>query len=249
MATVDPSAQLLDDLRHLREQARRRTHGGAWLPVALLAALLLASIALYRTPFAQVSWIPATDSWAGLPDAQRSATASYLFWFVGTPLVIALSAAWYRHRAQRVGVRLPLRWFVLTALGALAALAVLAAAPVPHPEDSQLLAERSSLLGGLATPLLPVSLALVALGWIERSRAVALAGAWVGLIAWWQSAMGMGHLTGFTAWVLGFFEGPALGGELTLFGLNRPGPTLILMALPLVVFAVVRALRTRGGSR
>ncbi|MBV1855270.1 hypothetical protein [Catellatospora tritici] len=254
MTTMDPSTKLLDDLKQLREQARRRAHGGAWLPVALLAALLLASIALYRFPFVQINAVGTSTFWAGLPDVQRSATASYAFWFLGTPLVIALIAGWYHYRARRVGVRLRLRWFVITALGALAALAVLAAVPAPLPVDPQILSDTPPttadlLPAGFSTPLLPVSLALVVLGWTERSRAVALSGAWVGLVAWWQCAMGMGHLTGPMTWVLGGFEGPALGGEFTLFGLNRPGPTLILMALPLVVFAVVRAVRTRGGSR
>ncbi|MEV4413384.1 hypothetical protein [Catellatospora sp. NPDC049609] len=254
--TADPGA-MLDEVRRLREQARDRAHAGAWFPVAMLAALLLASIALYRVPFAQ-TYVHSDDLhlWAGLPVAQRSATASYLFWFLGTPATIALIGAWYRWRARRVGIRVPWRWFAITALGALAALAVIAAMPQdrPAPDPDMIIAvEQVTLLQelrwGLLTPLMPIALAIIALGWVERSRALVFAGAWVGVITYWQSSQGLGELPGWLTWILGGFQGPALGGSLTLFGLNRPGPTLILMALPLLVFAVVRAVRTRGGLR
>jgi len=52
---------------------------------------------------------------------------------------------------------------------------------------------------------------------------------------------------GWLDWILDGGSGPALGGEVTLANLNRPGPLLIAIALPLVVFAVVRGSRARGG--
>jgi hypothetical protein len=104
----------------------------------------------------------------------------------------------------------------------------------------------------LRTPLLPIAAAIVVLGWVERSRALALAGAWLGLVAWWQHRFGMGR-TGPIAWLLagghGGGHGGAGGAEIDRLGLNRPGPVLILATLPLVVFAVVRAVRCRGGAR
>ncbi|WP_155368679.1 hypothetical protein [Catellatospora vulcania] len=247
--------QMLDEVRRVREQARRQAHAGAWFPVAALAVLLLASISLYEVPFAQVDQLAVTSRWAGLPDAQRSEQASYLFWFIGTPLTIALIGVWYRWRARRVGVRVPWRWFAITAMGALLALAVLAAMPIERPEDADLVKSYvdvpvlDQIRLGLFTPLMPIALAIVVLGWAERSRAVALSGVWVGAITWWQCSQGLGQLAGWQAWALSGFEGPAMGGQLTLFGLNRPGPTLILIALPLLVFAAVRAVRTRGGLR
>lgn len=253
--TADPGA-MLDEVRRLREQARRRAQAGAWFPVAALAALLLASIALYRSPFAQTHvYSDDTDLWAGLPVAQRSATASYLFWFLGTPLTIALIGAWYRWRARRVGVRIPWRWFAFTTLGALAALAVIAAMPQERWADPDTMVAPhevgtlQQLRWGLLTPLMPIALATAVLGWTERSKALALSGVWVGVIAYWQSSQGLGRLPGWATWMLGGFEGPALGGQLTLFGLDLPGPTLILMALPLLLFAAVRAVRTGGGLR
>lgn len=252
--TADPGA-MLDEVRRLREQARRRAQAGAWFPVAALAALLLASIALYQVPFAQADIVITDRPWAGLPDMQRSPLASYLFWFIGTPLTIALIGAWYRLRAQRVGVRVPWRWFAVTGLGALLALAVLAAMPVDLPDGTDLVQTYveaplpDQLRWGVFTPLMPIALATLVLGWAERSRALALSGAWVGLITFWQCSRGMGVLPGWAVWVLDGFQGPALGGQLTLLGLNRPGPTLILMALPLLVFAAARAARNGGGLR
>lgn len=253
-AAADPGA-MLDEVRRLREQTRRQAHAGAWFPVAALATLLLASIALYREPFAQsYAFSGGAHYWAGLPDADRSAIASYLFWFLGTPLTIALTGAWYRWRARRVGIRVPWRWFAITALGALAALAVIAAMPQERPADPDVVISHAvtlldELRWGLFTPLMPIALAIIVLGWVERSRALVLSGVWVGVITFWQCSQGLGDLPGWLTWVLVGFDGPALGGTLTLFGLNRPGPTLILMALPLLAFAVVRSVRTRGGLR
>ena len=89
---------------------------------------------------------------------------------------------------------------------------------------------------------------IVALGWAERSAAVALAGGWVAVITAWQTASGrIGYIPGWLAWILGGGSGPALDGEVTLANLNRPGPLLIAIALPLVVFAIVRGSRARGG--
>ena len=94
-----------------------------------------------------------------------------------------------------------------------------------------------------------IAVALVALGWAERSTALASAGGWVAVITGWQTAFGqIGHVPGWLAWVLGGGSGPALGGEVTLANLNRPGPLLITIALPLVVFAAVRGWRARGGN-
>ena len=61
-----------------------------WI-LTLPAVLLLASTALYRTPFGQRLSIT-TDHpyWAGLPDEQRNPVLSYAFWFVGIPLLYGL---------------------------------------------------------------------------------------------------------------------------------------------------------------
>src|SRR5205814_1318638 len=176
--------ETLSEVHRLRARCRALAHGGACIPVAVLAALVLASIALYRVPFRQVDSLVATwPNWAGLPDEQRSPVLSYAFWFIGTPLALALIAAWYRWRANRVGVRVRWRPFGITALVALAALALLAAAtPTPaHPELVSLHSPGTGMVlrHAVLTPLLPIAASLVVLGVVVRARAVALAGPWL----------------------------------------------------------------------
>jgi hypothetical protein len=249
--------QTLSEVRRLRNRAKAVAHGGAWLPAAVMAALVLLSIALYRVPFSQVNeFLNAfvdSSGWAGLPDPERSALASYLFWLAGTPAAFALIGIWYRWHASRTGMRVPWRWFAVTGLVTLAALVALAAVPV-DPQTAtaanRFLADRPdySWLLVLRTPLVPIAAAVMVLGWVERSRFLAVAGGWIGLVVWWQGYFGMGRIPGWMGRLLAGGEGPALGGEITTFGLNRPGPVLILATLPLIVFAAARAARS-GGPR
>lgn len=244
-----PATAVLDEVRRLGERTRRLAKAGSWFPVALLAVLLLGSIALYAVPFRQPTELRVSSPyWAGLPDQQRDPIVSYLYWFLGTPVTILLIGGWYRWRARHVGIRI--RWvrFAATAIGALAALAVLAAAPVGPSAGSDLAADAPPLTvaaqvgRGFLTPLLAIGLAVIVLGWSERSRGLSLSGVWVVAIAWWQCSQGMGRLTGWMVWVLDGFSGPALGGEVAILGLNRPGPILIVLTLPMLVFAAIRAI-------
>ncbi|OLB78834.1 MAG: hypothetical protein AUI14_12220 [Actinobacteria bacterium 13_2_20CM_2_71_6] len=185
----------LDEVSRLRNRTQVRAHSGAWFPAALIATLILLSIALYEHPFGQPNEIVAAyPFWAGLADAQRSPVASYLFWFAGTPAIDAF------------GIPPAFSW------------------------------------PGLLTPLLPVAAAVIVLGWAERSKALAAAGVWIALLAAWLcGSFPLGRLPGWLTWLLDGGEGPALGGNLSL----RPGHYLIVMALPLLMFAAVRAWRAR----
>lgn len=253
-AEAHGAAETLAEVARVRDRARRTAHGGAWLPAGLMAALLVGSAALYTSPFAEHP--PETlvlvehPFWAGLPDAQRSPLASHLYWFLGLPTVIALSALWYRRRARRHGMVVRWGWFAGVGLGALFILAVLATIPgraIPHETSGPLPALRLELLAGsgLLTPLLVAAAAVLALGWIERSRVLAACGLWAGLIAAWQCAYGyqLGEIPGWLDWILSGFDGPALGGQLTVLGLHTAGFTLLVMAAPLAVFAVAGATR------
>jgi hypothetical protein len=250
---VDTDAQqTLTEVRRLRSRARLVAHGGAWFPAAVLAALVLLSTALYQRPYQQVTSL-SSGSWAGLPSDERSALASYLYWFIGTPVAFAVIGLWYRWRARRTGMRIPWRWFAGVGLGLLIGLALLAAVPV-DPQTAaiadHLATEPPSVqwLRAFRTPLIAIAAAQVVLGWVARSRWLTAAGAWLGLVAWWQHYFHLGGIPGWMAWLLGGGQGPALGGEITLLGLNRPGPVLILATLPLLAFAAVRAARS-GGTR
>jgi hypothetical protein len=238
---IDDPAQALTEVRRLRTRSRRRAHGGAWLPAAVLAVLLLLSAALYRYPFADPHALEVSfPFWAGLPDEQRSATGSYAFWLFGLPAAFAAIAAWYRYRARRMGVRVPWPVLVTVGMAALVLLLVLVAIPREPLADPNLLTTASPpLWHGLATPLLAVAAAVVALGWVERGPGLAATGAWIGLLAWWQCAAGPapGRLT----WLLIGGGGPPLAW--------RPAGVLLAMAGPLLGWVLVQAVRSRGGTR
>ncbi|MER7459572.1 hypothetical protein [Micromonospora sp. NPDC126480] len=229
----------LAELDTLRQRAARRAHGGVWLPATGVATLLLASTALYATPFGdRYSIVAEHPFWAGLPDQQRSPVASYLFWFLGIPLLFSVVAFWYRWRAGRLGVRVPWRAVAAAGLGVLALLAVLAAVPT-GPVPDGLTAGTGPNWEGLLTPLLPVAATVVALGWVERSRGLLASGVWIlALAVWLCTSWPMGTVPG---WMLG----NDAGGQLAW----RPGHYLVLMALPLLVTAAVTGVTARRAAR
>ncbi|MFC6015315.1 hypothetical protein ACFP2T_03775 [Plantactinospora solaniradicis] len=235
--------ETLAELDRLRARTRSRAHSGAWLPAALVAVLLLASSTLYRVPFAQAySYTIDHPYWAGLPDEQRNPVLSYAFWFVATPLLFVATAAWYAWRARQLGVRVAWPIFAGTGLGVLLLLAVVAAVPRTEIESDSLTADFSAWWWqGLLTPLLPVAAAVLALAWAERSPSLAAAGLWITLLtAWLCGTFPLGYIP---PWAAELLTGgtSTYGGQLAL----RPGHYLGLMALPLVVFAVVRGARAR----
>jgi hypothetical protein len=241
--------QTLRQISDIRRRARFRAHGGAWFPAAVIGALVLASIALYRSPFADPfasggygtgelgPGRPESPWWAGLPAPHQGSGIAYGFWFVTTPAAFGLIAWWYDRRARRIGVTVPWSTVLLIGAGAWTVMALLAAGPVrPVPVGSTV-----DWFQGLLSPLIPLALALVTLGVIERAVTLALAGGFIALVVWWFGAAGMGRLPGWLTFVLGGFQGPALGGNLALF--DRPGVVLVVLALPLLVYALVRGLR------
>jgi hypothetical protein len=243
--------QTLRHISDIRRRARFRAHGGAWFPAAIIAALVLASVALYRGPFVDpfqarfsddgdiILGRPESPWWAGLPAPHWGAVAAYAFWLVATPAAFGLIAWWYRRRARRVGVTVPWPTVLLVGFSAWAAMALLAAGPVrPVPGPSTV-----DWFQGLLSPLVPLALAVVTLGVIERAVTLVLAGGFIALVAWWFGAAGMGRLPGWLVYALDGFEGPARGGAVVLF--IRPGVVLVVLALPLVVYAVVRGVRAR----
>ncbi|WBB53890.1 hypothetical protein [Verrucosispora sp. WMMD573] len=246
-ASEGQATQTLAELQRLRRRTRARTHGGSWLPALGIAVLLLASSALYRHPFAS-TYSVSVDApyWAGLPDEQRNPLASYLFWFLCTPLLLAAIGAWYRWRSRSLGLRVAWPLFVGTGLGVLLLLAVLAAVPTQEQHQSDILTSNPDhfWLPGLLTPLLPIAVAVTALGWAERSPSLTIAGGWIAALTVWLCGwVPMGHLPGWATDILGGdLTGPmdgtpnSLGGQVDW----RPGIWLTLMALPLVTFAAIR---------
>ncbi|MEV6814687.1 hypothetical protein [Micromonospora sp. NPDC051296] len=237
------AAETLAALEQLRRRTHRRTHGGAWLPALGVAVLLLASMALYRYPLSQTNSIDADyPFWAGLPDEQVSPVASYVFWFVGTPMLFTGMALWYAWRARRYGVRVAWPLVAATGLGVLVLLAVFAAVPT-GPVPAGLTLPNGPHWGGLLTPFLPLAAAVVVLGRAERSRGLVAAGGWIALLtAWLCTTFPLGYLPG---WFTAMTGGTEFGGQLSL----RPGHYLVLMALPLLVVAAVNLAAARRAAR
>ncbi len=238
----------LAELEELRQRVRTRVHSGAWFPALVIGLFVLSTIALYTEPFTQVFYYQPENAWAGILDNQRSSLMSYLFWFLGLPAVLGLIAWWYRRRERLTGFRVRWRAFLAVAAGSMFLLAAVAAVPQPPREDDAVTALWTpsffDWLSLLITPLAVLAITVVALGWLERSRWLILCGCWIAFVVVWQSLFGgNGDIPGWLSWVLGGGEGPALGGQITLLGLNRPGPLLIVIALPLLLFALMRRLR------
>jgi hypothetical protein len=237
----DLAEKTLADIRQLQARSRRLAHGGAWLPALLLAALVLASVLLYRYPFGEPpgsgssravlgdagSW--SHPFWAGLPAVPRSDLGAYLFWFVGLPLTVVATGAWYRWRGRRLGMKVAWPWYAGITCAVLALLAIIAAVPT-----TSVTPPFRAGLAGLLTPLVAVAVAAIALGVVERSRGLVAGGTWLGLVAGWHCTLGMGELP---------------GGQLTLFGLHRPGPVLVLMTLPLLIVGLLGWWRARKVAR
>lgn len=209
-------------------RGRRSAGDRAWVPALVLAALPLMSAVLYPGPLG-AGGVIAYPYWAGLPAPQYSILGSVLFWLVAAPLAVAVVAFWYR-RGKRPAWRAP-----IAVLGGLSLLLVVLAGLAGQPTH------------GLFTPLLVVAGAAMVLGVLARSRGITVSGVWMAVVAWQFGSIGqVGGLFGWQVWVLGGGSGPALGGQLTILGLDHPAPALLFMTLPLAVTGVFRALRPAG---
>lgn len=240
---------LLSQIKDVRRRSRAVAHGGVWFPALVLAALPLASIVLYEFAFGSRSYGAfGYPFWAGLPDTQRSPMASRVFWFVGMPLAFALIGLWYRRRANRVGVRVNWLPLAITGIGLLALVALILAFPqqrlASEPGVSWL---QDNYWGGLLTPLLPVGLAIVMLGRLERSWTLVGAGLWLSAFTYQSCLYGLGQINSWQPWILSGGSGPALGGSND--GLAQPGVTLIVMTAPLVIVALVKAVAAARAAR
>lgn len=257
-SSTPDAAAVLAEMDMLRTRSRRLAHGGAWLPALALAVLPLLSIALYRNPFSSITNAGADGGggtiefpyWAGLPEQQRTSLGSYVFWLVTAPLAFVLVAQWYRSRERRHGVRVP--WRVPVAAGAAGLLCLLALFAAPVGErgyaDAGIVdvGSGASWWQGLLSPLLSIAAAVIVLGVVERSVSIIVSGVWMAALAWQFCAIGVvGGLLGWQTWLLGGGSGPALGGQLTLLGMDRPAPALLIMVLPLTLSGLYHAARSR----
>jgi len=223
----DPG-EVLASVERVRSGARTRVRG-AWLPLLVFGVITLASIVLYSRPFAYprgdrgFSGGPyVSPYYAGLPGA-RSQLAAYFFWLLVAPLGYLACAAWYRRRAQRLGVSFRWERWVASGLGLFALLQALLAMPIHEPGrrignwvESGRVSAAADLQAGAAaylTPLVAVAIGLLVLAWIERNWIVAVVAVLYGGITVVVNTYGLGQIPPWIARPYGtsrdFFVAPA----------------------------------------
>lgn len=245
-STTDPR-DLLRHTRELRTKSRGLADRGAWLPALALALLPLLSVALYRYPTMATYSVAEYPFWAGLPHQQRNPTVSYLFWLLGLPATFAVIGAWYQQRQHREGIKVA---WVLPAVTGLVALVVMLALIAAPSGQSAPIGVGHPRWAGLLTPLLAVGLAAILHGLLTRRLGIALSGVWLAALAWQFCATGqIGGLLGWQSWLLAGGSGQALGGQLTLLGLDRPAPALIFMSAPLLITGLLGAVRSHRAAK
>lgn len=244
------AAGLLAEMRALGNRTSAAAHG-YWLPLLLFGLLICGSLPFYE----RLRPSGAHPALAGLPgpgicrqvgaqSCHVAVTESYVtvvtalgyYWQLAIPAGVVLTAAWYRWRGRRTGLRLPTYAFLVTGL-VLAELVLLvplliAAGTGPH----------GGLVRGLdhAGALVIIAAVLWVLAWTERSWGLAVIVA-VFLVA----ALPVSHYDGG-----GVADGTTGAADLSLGALRLLGliPALILLAAGAGTWLAGR-LRSRPSAR
>ncbi|HSR85636.1 MAG TPA: hypothetical protein VLM11_15795 [Streptosporangiaceae bacterium] len=177
---VETPEQLLSEARKARRQARRARHA-YWFPLVLFGLLTCASIPFYIQRIPGRSRTYAFGRVSGLARFFNSdylggsgfLTGRYLayYWLAAMMVGLAATAAWYRLRGERVGLRTPSRGFVVTGL-----VLLLLALLVPVLSARGVRPLGILMPGDLLTrgtfPFVLISVGLCVLAWAERSIAL-----------------------------------------------------------------------------
>jgi hypothetical protein len=129
----DPAALLLE-VESLRARTRRSGRSW-WFPLTLFGVLLICAAPLYRVSFVpgdqsfdipRFLW-PLVSVFSGVFSDYPVLTA--LYWVAALTIGFVGSGLWYRREAQRIGLRRPVRAFVLTGLAITVGLVFLQSVP------------------------------------------------------------------------------------------------------------------------
>lgn len=161
----DP-ADLLLEVESLRERTRRSGRSW-WFPLTLFGVLLICAAPLYRAAsivdqsfdIPRFMW-PLVTLFTGVFSDHPVLTA--LYWVAALAIGFVGSGLWYRREAQRIGLRRPVRAFVLTGLAITVGLVLLQSVPY-----AGYLLFWVSYRGTLGIAIIAV--ALLVLAWLERS--------------------------------------------------------------------------------
>ncbi len=177
---LETPEQLLGVARTVRRRTRSARHA-YWFPLVLFGLLVLASVPFY------IQHIPRSGFYANPnPAGPAFLRWSYLaglgifsgryadyYWLAAVLIGLAATAAWYRWRGNRVGLRTPARGYLLTGIVLLVlALGIPALAASTAPRLTVLMP--GDLLVRGTFPLVIIGIGLCYLAWAERSIALAV---------------------------------------------------------------------------
>jgi hypothetical protein len=176
----DPAALLLE-VENLRARTRRSGRSW-WFPLTLFGVLLICAAPLYRISYVGDGsfdmpgfLMPVVALFSGVVTDHPVLTAIY--WVVALTVGFVGSGLWYRREAHRIGLRRPVRAFVLTGLAITVGLVILQTVPYVG-----YLLFWVSFRGTLGIAVIAV--ALLVLARLERSVALSVvAVAFLGLAA------------------------------------------------------------------
>ena len=182
--------QLLSQTRNVRRQARRVRHA-YWFPLVLFGLLTCASVPFYlqRLPPGYADFVVRHQRPTLLQSAYLGGlrvapgTGNAYYWLAAILAGIAVTAAWYRLRGDRVGLRTPARGFVVTGLALLVlALVIPILASRAGIGPLQVLMPGDLLIRG-TFPFVLIGVGLCVLAWAERSIALTvIAAGFLGLV-------------------------------------------------------------------
>jgi hypothetical protein len=202
------AAQLVEHLRALS----RRTSAAArayWLPLILFGIVIGGSLPFYqklRLP-SMTGFYPESAIVAQLVKTEVSGLG--LYWQVAILAGVVLTAAWYRWRARRTGLRTPARGFLVTGL-VVSELILLIPLLIGH--SSSLAIARLLHDTHQSGPLVIIAVLLWTLAWAERSRTLAIITGCYLVVALAAGVLTNGGLTGGTTGVyLGLTEARLIG--------------------------------------
>lgn len=164
---TEAAADLLDDLGALRRRTRRDS-SGYWLPLLLFGLLVLAAPLAYlgngQAPMDSYGvvgpiwhlgglYFAPLELFEGFVVPPANAVAVGLYWLVAAVVGAAVTFFWYRARAARLGVQLPIGTYLGYMLGALA----MAIVGIP-------LITQWALFGGMGSAGVSIAVAALAAG-------------------------------------------------------------------------------------
>jgi hypothetical protein len=230
--TVDDGpGQLLAEVAVLRNRTRARIRG-LWLPLLVFGLLTLASIPLYRRPFAYPKAGGFRTSYrvpfvAGLPGA-RSQSQSELFWVLSAAVCYLLCSVWYYRRGQRQGLAPRWRRYVGLGVALFASVTSISLVPVRTlnliPNGGR--TGRVGLAEAALSPLVAIALGLFVLAWVEHSWLVGIVASAFGGITLVINTYGPGQIP---PWLLR----SGVGGSMKPYWV-APAHNLVVLALLLL---------------